>query len=328
MKIGLLQNFDQVLIDKLIVLLPEHTIIKLDPKSESILNEVKDIDVLIGANASDELINSADKLKLFHVPWVGLDRINFNALQKKKIIICNSKWNNRIVAEYALTLLLSAIKHLIPIHNDFSKGSWKMRTTQSRLLTNSSVLLIGFGSICIEIAKLLQPFTKNVLALRNNPDQSSEEEKHLVSKIIGWDQYLDEIKSIDFIINSLPLTDKTVDVINPERIKAMKQGAYFVNVGRGKTVHEQALFEALQTNHLAGAAIDVWYNYKSSSDKEPFFPSNYPFQELPNVIMSPHRAATFADTSSDLLWSDIVFNVTALTSNKPLRNVISYDKRY
>lgn len=328
MKIGILQQFNTELVDKLKTLLPEHEVLQLDVKSSDILQQVKEIDILVGANASDEIIEAASNLKLFHVPWVGLDRINFRALQKRNIPICNSKWNDTIVAEYAVTLLLVGLKQLIPIHNNFKTGSWKLRPTPSKLLSNSKVLLIGFGSIGREVARFLRPFTSNVIALRNNPELSTSEEKQLVEKIIGWNEYNDEIKNIDYIINSLPLTPQTTGILTEERLYAMKEGAYYVNVGRGKTTDEKALFEVLQSKHLAGASIDVWYNYKSTSDSEPFYPSQYPFQELDNVIMSPHRAATFSSIAPDAVWSDVVFNIQALNSKKPLRNVISYDKRY
>ena len=328
MKIGLLVKFKPEIISEIQSFLPDHEIIELETKSETILKDVEDIDVLIGANTSNEIIEASKKLKLFHVPWVGLDRINFEALQKKNVPICNSKWNDRLVAEYALTLLLVGFKHIIPIHNDFSQGSWKLRATPSKLLTDSNVMLLGFGSIGKELAKLLRPFTSNIIALRNNPDHSTPQEKDLVAKIIGWESYFDEIKSVDIVINSLPLTPQTTGILTEDHILAMQKGTYFVTVGRGKTVDEKALYEALQTKHLTGAAIDVWYKYKSSSDPEPFYPSQYPFHELDNVIMSPHRAATFSDTSSEAIWRDIVYNINALVSNKPLRNVVSYEKRY
>jgi phosphoglycerate dehydrogenase-like enzyme len=328
MKIGLLLKFEEEEIQSLKKFLPEHDILSLNVKSDDLYDQLSDIEVLIGANVSDEMIAASKKLRLFHVPWVGLDRINFEALQKKEVIICNSKWNHKIVAEFALSLLLAGLKNLIPIHNDFSKGSWALRSAPSKLLSSSNVLLIGFGSIGTEIAKLLIPFTKNVIALRNDPNRSTQEEKQLVKKIIGWDKYLDEIGSIDYIINSLPLTPHTINILTKDRIMAMKKGAFYVSVGRGKTTDEKALYEVLLTKHLAGAAIDVWYNYKSSSDTEPFFPSNCPFHQLDNVIMSPHRASTFADTSIENIFSDIVFNINALASKTPLKNIISYEKRY
>ena len=328
MKIGLLQQFKQADIDYLNDNLPNHEIIPLNISSESINDQVADLDVVIGANASSDLIASMNKLKLFHVPFVGLDRINFEALEKKKAIICNSKWNDKIVAEYSIMLLLTGIKNLIPIQADFKTGSWKLRTTPSKMLFDSSVLLIGFGSIGKEIAKLLKPFTPHVIALRNNPNQSTAEDKIFVKEIIGWEQYNKYAKEADYVINSLPLTPETTAILTKEKLLAIKKGAYYVTVGRGKTTDEQALYEILKENHLAGAAIDVWYNYKTASDNEPFYPSKFPFQELDNVIMSPHRAATFADTTPELIWNDVIFNIEALALNKPLRNVISYKKRY
>lgn len=328
MKIGLISKFSNDYINNLRIKLPDHEIILLDQKSDTIFEDVADIDIMIGANASDKLIESAHNLKLFHVPWVGLDRINFPALQKKNVIICNCKWNDTIVAEYALTLLLTYLKHIVPIHNSFSTGSWKLRPTPSRLLFGSKVLLIGFGSIGQELAKMLQPFTKRIIALRNNPDKTTSSERELVQKVIGWDTYFEEVKDIDYIVVSLPLTPQTEGILSKNRLKAIKQGAILVNVGRGKTIDEEGLYEVLKSKHLGGAAIDTWYNYISSTDSEPFYPSRFPFQELDNIIMSPHRAATFSDTTTDNLQEDIIFNITSFVSHKPLRNVISYEKRY
>lgn len=328
MKIGLLLAFKEDSVKYLQTQLANHELIQLDTQSDNISAQIKDCEVIIGANAPDEIIATADKLRLFHVPWVGLDRINFDALQKKKVIICNSKWNDRIVAEYALTLLLTAIKQIIPIHEDFKTGSWKKRTITSKLVTNSSVLLIGFGSIGREIAKLLQPFTKEIIALRNDPSKSTPDEKKLVKKIISWDDYKTEITKIDYIINSLPLTPQTTGILTKERLYAMKKGAYYINVGRGKTTDEAGLYEVLQNHHLGGAAIDVWYNYKKPDDIEPVYPSKMPFHELDNIIMSPHRAATFSDTSVEILWSDVIYNIQALASGDKLRNIITYEKRY
>lgn len=328
MKIGLISKFSDNYVTSLKSKLPDHEIILLDQKADSIFDDVADIDIFIGANASDKLIESAHNLKLFHVPYVGLDRINFPALQKKNVILCNSKWNDEIVAEFALTLLLTHLKQIVPIHNDFIKGSWKYRPTPSRLLFGSKVLLIGFGSIGQELAKMLQPFTKHVIALRNNPEKSTPTERELVQKVIGWDTYLEEVKNIDYIIVSLPLTPQTEGILSKEHLKAIKKGAILVNVGRGKTIDEEGLYEVLKSKHLGGAAIDTWYNYISSSDSEPFYPSRFPFQELDNIIMSPHRAATFSTATIDNLQEDIVFNVTSFASKKPLRNVINYDKRY
>lgn len=328
MKIGLISKFSDNYIANLRSKLPNHEIILLDQKSDTIFEDVADIDIMIGANASDKLIESAANLKLFHVPWVGLDRINFPALQKKNVIICNSKWNDKIVAEYALALLLAQLKHLVPIHNDFIKGSWKLRPTSSRLLFGSKVLLIGFGSIGQELAKMLKPFTENVIALRNSPDKTTPSEGELVKKVISWDNYQEEVRDIDYLIVSLPLTPQTEGILSKDRLKAIKPGTILVNVGRGKTIDEEGLYEVLKSKHLGGAAIDTWYNYISSSDSEPFYPSRFPFHELDNVIMSPHRAATFNDTTIDALLEDIVFNITSLESHKPLRNVVTYEKRY
>jgi phosphoglycerate dehydrogenase-like enzyme len=327
MKIAILLNMNDDLVKKLQGMLPEHQVTKLNPKDEKIEEKISEVEVIIGANVEDHILEAAKNLKLFQVPWVGVDRVNFEKLKEKKTPICNSKWNNRIVAEYAITLLLCLMKKIVPVHNSFSKGSWETRSLPSRQLTGSKILLIGFGSIGKELVKLLLPFTKNIIALRNNPDKSTPEDFKLVANIIGWDQYDAVIQNIEVLINTLPLTPATENILDEQRLNAINKKAFFINVGRGKTVNEKALYEVLKNKKIAGAGLDVWYKYKRLKDSEPFYPSEYPFHQLENVIMSPHRSATFNDTP-ETVWDDTIYNIKALETGKKLKNRVDVNLRY
>jgi len=159
--------------------------------------------------------------------------------------------------------------------------------------------------------------------------------------MVGWDLYDDVASQADFVVCSLPLTSQTRGILDRKRFSAMKKGARFINVGRGDTVVEGDLYEALASGHLGGASLDVWFKYNwNDENPPPYFPSNYPFHELPQVLMSPHRAANYGDAEligGAVYWETPIYNINAVAHNIapegsaspiPLRSVVELDKGY
>jgi phosphoglycerate dehydrogenase-like enzyme len=108
-------------------------------------------------------------------------------------------------------------------------------------------------------------------------------------------------------------------MIGERELRMMKPTAYLINVARGEVVDEAALYAALSESRIAGAAIDVWYRYPEGS--EPARPADYPFHELPNVIMTPHIAGWTAETFRHR-WAAIDDNLRRLSGGEPLVNVV------
>ena len=143
---------------------------------------------------------------------------------------------------------------------------------------------------------------------------------------------LKAIKQADYIFNSLPKTQKTIDFLNEKEFSIMKPSAIIINVGRGDTINQKALFEALKGNKIKGAAIDVWYNYPQNrgTDKQeplPCYPSEYPFHELKNIIMTAHRAWV-----SDVQWFnftlELIQNVNRFIHGEEPENIANLDEGY
>ena len=107
------------------------------------------------------------------------------------------------------------------------------------------------------------------------------------------------VQEADFIILSLPLTDTSREMINEEVISWMKSTVILVNISRGEIVDETALYHALKEKRILGAALDVWWNYPQFGKAEMKYPSsNFPYHELDNLVLSPHRAAYSVNTES------------------------------
>eukprot|EP00026_Physarum_polycephalum_P013108 Phypoly_transcript_13478.p1 GENE.Phypoly_transcript_13478~~Phypoly_transcript_13478.p1 ORF type:complete len:337 (+),score=46.95 Phypoly_transcript_13478:35-1045(+) len=295
---------------------------------------VEDADMVISfgfkLNSSNfDIWDSASKLRVVQFPWVGVDDTDFEYAKKRQITICNSRWNTAIVAEFTLSLLLSAAKLIVSSDATLRKGSWESRGWASKPVRNSNILLLGSGEIPREIVRLLQPFEANITTVRKNPNSGKEPIKGV--REISWDQFEEVAAEIDFVICVLPLTPETNGIVDAKKFAAMKKGTIFVNVGRGAVVHEEALYNALKSGHLGGAAIDVWYNYNYALpiSENKSNPGNFPFHELPNVVLSPHRACTLADSlSAPNFWSTPLRNWEALQSGLALHEVINYEKGY
>jgi phosphoglycerate dehydrogenase-like enzyme len=275
-----------------------------------------------------DILDSATKLKIFQFPWVGVDDTDFDYAKKRGIAVCNSRWNSTIVAEFTLALLLSSAKLIVSSDATLRQGSWEARGWPSKRVQGSNILMLGGGDIPREIARFLEPFRTNITVVKRS---LSSREPINNTKEITWDQYEEAASQSDFIICVLPLTPETKGILDAKKFSAMKKGSVFINVGRGAVVHEEALYNALKSGHLGGAAIDVWYNYNYgvSVKENKCNPGNFPFHELPNIVMSPHRACNMTDSlAAPNYWDTIVHNWNALKTGGTFRDVINFDRGY
>ena len=124
----------------------------------------------------------------------------------------------------------------------------------------------------------------------------------------------------DFLIVTAPLSEETRGIIGAKELARMPAGAYLINVARGPVVEEQALYQALAARRIAGAAIDVWYNYPRDNSA-PVLPSDYPFYGLDNVLLSPHVSGVTTETF-EARARTAAENLRRLAAGEPLLNVI------
>ena len=153
-------------------------------------------------------------------------------------------------------------------------------------LAGKTLLILGYGHIGEALARRAAAFGMRIEAVRRNLPDVPPAPLARLGSLADLDQMLPQA---DYIVVTLPLSDETHGLLDAARISRMKTGARLVNVGRAVIIDEQALYEALASERIAGAALDVWYRYPTSA--EPALPANYPFHELGNVLMTPHVSA-------------------------------------
>jgi phosphoglycerate dehydrogenase-like enzyme len=301
-----------------------------DYTEAGLLNAAKDADIFLGSFVTENLIKTAKDLKLIQIPWTGVENLNYEVLSRFNIPVCNSHSNSRCVGEYAFSMLMSLIKK-IPYHDRLMRGgNWNRPQKNvvpeydnfSDTLHGKTVAFLGYGEIARKIVEYLKPFNCKILAIANYDNHKKFEELEFKGTPDDLEYVLSEA---DIVFVTLPYTESTRNLIDSDRIDKMKSTSYIVNIARGAIVNEMALYNALKEKRIAGAAIDVWYKNAGEGLNE--LPSdNFPFHELSNIVISPHRAGFSMEKLPHL--DDAIENIKRLSAGIELINKINISKKY
>lgn len=290
-----------------------------DTSNKKILSLVPDADVLIGWRPTKEILKNAVKLKLFINPGAGVTNLielfrEFNLEREVKLI--NGHGNAYFVAQHAVALLLTFMNKTISHHKWMKQGKWRTGDEEAASipLRFRKVGLLGYGAINKKVHNMLQGFDIEFSILRKHWDKKNDP---LITPIKKFSEFeVNEFcNEIDILIIAVPLTSKTKDLIGKNQLNLLGKDGIVINVGRGEIINELALYNALKDKTITGAAIDVWYNHSPIEDSEgKKYPYNYPFHDLDNLILSPHRGySPFIDL---LRWDEVVENLSRLSEKK------------
>jgi phosphoglycerate dehydrogenase-like enzyme len=216
------------------------------------------------------------------------------------------------LAESVLGFLLALSARILEDAR-LTSGSWP--TGGTRLLRGTTALIVGAGSIGTETGRVLRAAGVRARGIARTPRAPDA----VFESIRGPDALLEELGVADHVVNVLPRTASTERMFDGAAFAAMRPTAFFVNIGRGATVDELALVDALARGRIGGAALDVF-------DVEPL-PAASPLWTMPNVLISPHRAGDHDGWPRDVvaLFTD---NLRRYLAGEPLRNVVDIDLGY
>ncbi|HVU32986.1 MAG TPA: D-2-hydroxyacid dehydrogenase [Opitutaceae bacterium] len=209
-------------------------------------------------------------------------------------------------AQHVLAMMLALGRQLLPSYRDqLSDQSWHYaeRRYDSRLLGGQTVLLLGYGAIGRRLTELLAPFHLNILAVR----RQTRSERGV--RIIPEEAVSSALGEADHIVNLLPENESTRNYVNARRLACVRPGARFYNVGRGTTVDEPALVQALQSGRIAEAYLDVF-------TVEPLPPSD-PLWKAPNCYLTPHTAGGRRDQDTAIV-RHFLRNLDAFMKDEPM----------
>jgi phosphoglycerate dehydrogenase-like enzyme len=219
----------------------------------------------------DSILDRLPDLKAISKVGVGIDMIDLDAMKRHGVRLAWSRGtNSRSVSELALALMLALLRHLPSVTSLVRAGEW--RQLQGGTLTGRTVGIIGFGHVGRDLAGLLGAFSCNVLAydVAPLPDLPAHVQQSSLEALLS---------SSDIVSLHTVLSDETRNLLDRERIGSMRPGALVINTSRGGLVDEGALYDALASGHLGGAALDVF-------SSEP--PSDHALIGLDQVIATPH----------------------------------------
>lgn len=238
--------------------------------------------IIAGTEPYDaDMLSVCKNLKVIIRFGVGTDNFDLSVLREMGVQV-GVITNYNAVAEFALTLILAALKNLPRYDAVVREGKWTR--FPMRELSGKTAGIVGFGRIGRRLAELLSGFGVELLAYDPYMDAAAAAERKVTP--VTLDQLLERA---DVVSLHLPATEETYHMINAESIGKMKDGAYIVNTARGSLVDEAALYDALASGKLSGAGQDVY-------ESEPVTEGN-PLFTLSNNVLAPHVSASTFETN-------------------------------
>jgi phosphoglycerate dehydrogenase-like enzyme len=299
---------------------------------ETLLDLASEANVIIGWRSDEEIMKKAKNTEIFICPGAGVKHLIdlFKELNKERdVILINNHGNSYNVAQHTMALLLSYMNKVIPHHKWMKDGRWRTgdEDAASILLRFRKIGLLGYGAINTKVHKFLHGFDVEFHVLKKDW-QKKDYSFNDIEKRYTPNQLNQFLNVIDILIIAVPETSSTIGLIGLEELKLLRKNAILINVSRGSIVDEESLYKALKNNLINGAAIDVWYErHPEPNESGKSYPYHYPFHELENIILSPHRGySPFEDL---LRWDPIIENLKRIARGRTdLLNVVDLSEEY
>jgi len=292
------------------------------------LPESPEFHVLVAGRPQCEHLVASPNLRALIIPWAGLPETTREVMRDfPGVAVHNLHHNALAVAEMAVGLLLAATKGIIPADRALRAHDWTPRYRQQRpvLLQGRTALILGYGAIGREVARLCRALGMKVMATRRNTMSAAA---GVADQVHPPGALHTLLPSATALIICLPLTPDTGGLIGEKELALLPPQAILVNVGRGRIVDEGALYQALKTGRLHGAGLDVWYDYPADeAGRTCTPPSSYPFHELDNVVMSPHRAGHAAPIEQ-LRMEHLAASLNAAARGESIPHRVNLDASY
>jgi phosphoglycerate dehydrogenase-like enzyme len=280
--------------------------------------ELMEAEVLItyGEDLTDELIDTAKSLKWIMVISAGLDKMPFKALEEKNILITNARGIHKIpMAEYTISMMLQVSRKSKELLENQRQHTWDRKVPMTEI-SRKTLGVLGTGAIGTEVARLAKAFNMKTIGF-NTSGSPVEKFDTIVSKE-GISKLYEES---DFIVNVLPSTALTEGFVGADAFSLMKTSAVLINIGRGTTIVESELIEALQANKIGHAVLDVF-------EKEPLSEKS-PLWDMKNVTVTPHLSGIspqYQERAIEIFSENLKLYRKEKLSD--MINIIPYDRGY
>ena len=295
---------------------PEVEITRAD--SDQLVDALKEADAVAAWSVPEEAIANAKRLKWIHRGAAGVEDLLTPTLAESDIILTNSSGVHASnMAEHVLACMLVFARRLPKLLALQQEHAWNgKRVIGVFELTGQSVMLAGLGDIGQAVAKRVRAFDMHTIGVRRH---SSLPRPDHIETMLGMDRFHEALGNAHHVVNSLPFTPATARMFDEDAFAAMRPGTMFYNVGRGRTVDQDALIRALRSGRLGGAALDV-------TDPEPL-PADSPLWDMDNVIITQHTAGR-TPHMWDRVFRLIETNLERYNAGDRMVNVVDIQEGY
>jgi len=289
--------------------LPAEELVKIIPEYDALM-------IRSGTRVTKEIIEAGTHLKIIGRAGVGVDNVDVPAATRQGIVVVNSPQGNTIAAaEHAIAMMLALSRHIPEANVSVKNGQWNRKQFIGVEVYKKTLGIVGLGKIGSHVAAAAKAMGMKLLAY--DPFISQDRAEQLGCRLVDLDLL---IRESDYISLHMPKTEETYHLINAEALAQMKPTARIINCARGGIVDEVALAEALKSDQIAGAAVDVYEN-------EPL-EENSPLRELgQKVILTPHLGASTEEAQVNVAI-DVAEQIRDVLLGLPARSAVNIPGLY
>jgi phosphoglycerate dehydrogenase-like enzyme len=309
-------------VDTLRAQFPQHSFLEAWDR-EAIRRQLPIADVAFTPFIDRDVFPSATRLRWVQSPAVGVGSLMFPELHSSQVVVTSAKGiRARSIAEHVIGVTIALARRLPHAIRAQAEHRWaqdELEGPDSRVWTLSGrrMLIVGLGSIGVEVARLAVPLGLDVVGIKRQPSRGADTPAGV--SVHGPDALQGLLESSDVVVLSLPHTPDTRQTIGRAELERIKRGALLINIARGKLIDDAAVADALRDGRLGGAALDVFTREPLEADS--------PYWDLPNVIVTPHTAGAMAD-----YWTPLVAlfaeNLRRFEHGRQLLNVVDKQAGY
>ena len=275
--------------------------------------DLADADALIVRSATTvdaALLTAAPRVRIVARAGTGVDNVDVAAASGRGVVVVNSPGANSIsVAEHACALMLALARSVPAADRAMKEGRWEKKAFLGTELRGKTLGVVGFGRIGQEVVYRARAFGMQIVAF--DPFIAPEIADSLGARLVSLDELC---ATADYVTLHLPATPETRHLFDDARFATCKPGIRLINTARGELIAEDALARAIQAGIVAGAGLDVF-------EKEP--PSDWSLAKLPQVISTPHIAAS-TEEAQELVGLETAMTVRDFLRDGTVRNALNF----
>jgi D-3-phosphoglycerate dehydrogenase len=258
-----------------------------------------------------EIIAAADNLKVIGRAGSGLDNVDKAAASKKGIVVMNTPGGNTITtAEHTIALMVAMARNVPQATASMKAGKWEKKAFKGIELFNKVIGIVGLGQIGAQVARKARGLEMQVVAY--DPFLSEEKAREMGVELATVEEIF---KRADIITFHTPLTAETKGMVNAESIKTMKKGVRLINCARGGIIDEGALYDALESGQVGGAALDVFEVEPPAADDK--------LMNHPRVICTPHLGASTDEAQINVAVA-VAEQIVDYLKHGTIRNAVNF----